>query len=107
MKDYILKLFTDWCESSPYGEHIPDEWPELMAAFVKENAGKDRDQMAELLMEGDPESPFERLLQNIFTVSCEFVIRDLSDAVSDNDLAKLEVIGIGAKEPDDFDPLTA
>lgn len=91
---YINKLFTDWCECAPYGEQVPDEWPELMAAFVREHAGKDRDQMAELLMEGAPTDCFERLLESIFRTGCAFVLHDLESAVHDENHEKLRLIGI-------------
>jgi hypothetical protein len=94
--EYLSGLFSRWCECSPYGDQIPDEWPEMMAAFVKEHAGKDRDQMADLFMGGDPECSFERLLESVFKVSCAFVLRDLREAVYDGDAEKLKVIRISA-----------
>lgn len=92
--EYIKQLFTDWCECAPYGEQVPDEWPKLMAAFVKSHAGKDADQMADLLVEADATDPFERLLESIFILSCGFVLRDLSNAVHGRDSEKLKLIGI-------------
>lgn len=66
---YINKLFTDWCECSPY-EQVPDEWPELMAAFVREHAG------------------------SIFRTAAAFVLHDLANAVYDKNQQKLGLIGI-------------
>jgi hypothetical protein len=95
-EEYLLQLFTNWCECSPYGEQIPDKWPELMADFVKKHKGKDRDAMAELFAEGDPGEPFEKLLESIFVTSCQFVLSDLSQAVDDGDTTKLAIIGFPA-----------
>jgi hypothetical protein len=95
-EEYLLQLFTNWCECSPYGEQIPDKWPELMADFVKKHKGKDRDAMAELFAEGDPGEPFEKLLESIFVTSCQFVLTDLSQAVDDGDTTKLAIIGLPA-----------
>lgn len=95
-EEYLLQLFTNWCECSPYGEQIPDKWPELMADFVKKHKGKDRDAMAELFAEGDPGEPFEKLLESIFVTSCQFVLSDLSQAVDDGDTIKMAIIGLPA-----------
>lgn len=96
-EQYTLDLFTRWCECSPYGEQIPDKWPELMAEFAKKHANKDRDFMAELFSDGDGNEPFDKLLESIFDVACEFVIGDLSNAVYDNDPERLSVIGFTPK----------
>jgi hypothetical protein len=90
---YIGDLFTNWCECSPYGEQVPDEWPELMAQFVKVHAGKDRDLMAELIADGNPDDCFEKLLESIFATACHSVIRDLTESVHDENAEKLSVIG--------------
>lgn len=93
-EQYIADLFTRWCECSPYGEQIPDKWPELMSEFATKHANKDRDFMAELFSDGDGNEPFEKLLESIFDVACEFVIGDLSNAAYDRDIERLSVIGI-------------
>lgn len=92
--EYTNGLFTNWCECSPYGEQVPDEWPELMADFVKEHAGKDRHQMAELIMEAAHPDPFERLLESIFKCGAAFVLHDLANAAYDSNSEKLKLIGI-------------
>ena len=99
LEDYLNNLFTRWCECSPYGDQVPDEWPELMAAFAAKHAGKDRDHMAELFSEGDGNEPFEKLLESIFDTACQFILRDLSDAVFDRNFDKLKLIGITELKP--------
>lgn len=73
---------------------MPDEWPELMAEFVKKHAGQDRDFMAELIALGDADDPFEKLLERIFEIGCAFALQDLRNAVDDGDMNKLRLIGI-------------
>lgn len=93
-KQYIGELFTNWCESSPYGEQVPRDWPELMAEFAEKHAHKGRDQMEELFCEGDVDEPFEKLLESIFATSCSFVIQSLREAVDSGEHEKLKLIGI-------------
>lgn len=97
---YILQIFTDWCECSPYGEQVPDDWPHLMAEFVLKHHGKLEEHMAELISEGSPDDPFEKLLESIFRTAARFVLHDLSNAVYDRNFAKLRLIGMDENTED-------
>lgn len=93
-ESYANELFTNWCECSPYGDQVPDDWSEHMAQFVKAHTGKDAQQMAELIMEAPPDDPFEKLLLSIFITAVQFVLTDISNAVYDQNKEKLQLIGI-------------
>lgn len=94
-------LTRRWYEATPYAEHIPEEWPALMAEFVRKYGECDAEKMYQVITEASASGdPWTELFESIFQRGWEVAISTIADAVYDRDAPILELVDLEPSETD-------